>query len=178
MQPRVHNKRAGTAPAGAVYIGRPSKWGNPFHIGKDGNRAQVIKKYERHVRSTPGMIEEIQRDLRGKHLVCWCAPADCHGDVLLRIANAIIWPETECVCVGHPEAAHGCVCPPEERALRAWMNGKEMPPMTDEQRQWCVDEIGKVEGYETAGLYAENDADLARTVIDAWVDYCRDKGLM
>lgn len=44
---KVLNKRVNGVPAGAVYIGRGSKWGNPFRIGRDGDRAAVIAKYER-----------------------------------------------------------------------------------------------------------------------------------
>lgn len=84
--PQVHNKRAGTAPADAVYIGRPGPWGNPFVIGKDGDRDQVVQKYRDCL--TPAMIAKAKRMLRGKDLVCWCAPAACHGDVLLEIANS------------------------------------------------------------------------------------------
>ena len=39
-----------------VYIGRPSFWGNPFSIGKDGNRDEVIEKYENYIRNRPGML--------------------------------------------------------------------------------------------------------------------------
>ncbi len=42
----VLNKHKTGVPAGAVYIGRGSKWGNPFRIGADGNRAAVIAKHE------------------------------------------------------------------------------------------------------------------------------------
>ena len=84
--PQVHNKRAGTAPADAVYIGRPGPWGNPFVIGKDGDRDQVVQKYRDCL--TLAMIAKAKRMLRGKDLVCWCAPAACHGDVLLEIANS------------------------------------------------------------------------------------------
>jgi hypothetical protein len=44
---RVLNKHHAGVPSGAVYIGRGSKWGNPFRIGPDGDRAAVIAKYER-----------------------------------------------------------------------------------------------------------------------------------
>lgn len=79
-----------------VYIGRPSKWGNPFSIGeKHGSRLEVIQKYEdwifgRIVLSgrTPPTIEAIREELAGKVLGCWCAPLPCHGDVLSGIANA------------------------------------------------------------------------------------------
>lgn len=80
--PRVLNKRDG---GDGVYVGRPSKWGNPFVIGRDGTREQVIEKY-RHT-LTPAQVEAARRELRGKNLVCWCAPLPCHADVLLEIAN-------------------------------------------------------------------------------------------
>jgi hypothetical protein len=50
--------------------------------------------------------------------------------------------------------------------------------MTIAEREWCLDEIGQVEGYERNEHTQDLDADLARTVIDAWVAYCRDKGLL
>jgi hypothetical protein len=69
-----------------VYIGRPSKWGNPFEIGKDGTREEVILKYkEWYAQNT-----ELQKDigeLHGKILGCWCKPKACHGDFLCEIAN-------------------------------------------------------------------------------------------
>ena len=69
-----------------IYIGRPSKWGNPFIIGKDGNRKEVIQKYQEFVKNN-NLITEIKKELKGKNLVCHCAPLKCHGDVLLQIAN-------------------------------------------------------------------------------------------
>ena len=78
-----------------VYIGRPGKWGNPFTIGKDGTRADVVEKYEEwllgiraapHGQTVPS-LEEAKRELKGKVLGCWCAPHACHGDVLERFAN-------------------------------------------------------------------------------------------
>lgn len=85
--PRVHNKRAGTAPGRSVYIGRPGPWGNPFAIGRDGDRDQVVAKYEAWLLAQPVLVQAVRDELAGKHLVCWCKPAACHGDVLLRIAN-------------------------------------------------------------------------------------------
>jgi hypothetical protein len=86
MKPKVWNKRGNGIPAGAVYVGRPSKWGNPFVIGRDGTRAEVIAKYRVHLGDS-GLIEQIG-ELRGKDLICWCSPAPCHADVLLELANA------------------------------------------------------------------------------------------
>jgi len=78
-----------TAPIGAVYIGRPSKYGNPFEIGKDGTRAEVIAKYESWIINQPELLAEIQAELIGKNLACWCSLKPCHGDVLLKLANPI-----------------------------------------------------------------------------------------
>lgn len=63
-------------------------WGNPFTIGRDGDRAEVIRKYEVWLLSQPDLVALARRDLRGKVLGCWCAPRACHGDVLLRVANS------------------------------------------------------------------------------------------
>jgi len=82
----IHNKKHNTAPADAVYIGRPSKWGNPFVIGKDGNREEVIAKFEEWILGQPQLLAQLN-ELKGKDLVCWCAPEACHGDVLARLAN-------------------------------------------------------------------------------------------
>lgn len=85
--PQVYNKKHGVCPKDAVYVGRPTDFGNPFTIGKDGNRNSVITKYEYWLSSQPELIDRAKRELRGKDLVCWCAPARCHADVLLKIAN-------------------------------------------------------------------------------------------
>ncbi len=70
-----------------MYIGRGSPWGNPFRIGQDGmTREQVIERYREWVRNG-GLGTRSTLELRGKDLVCWCAPLPCHGDVLLELAN-------------------------------------------------------------------------------------------
>ena len=67
-----------------VYIGRPSKWGNPYEIGIDGTRAQVIEKYRRYVLRHPKLLASV-RELKGKRLGCFCKPKACHGDVLVEL---------------------------------------------------------------------------------------------
>lgn len=69
-----------------VYIGRPSIWGNPFKIGPDGTRLQVIKKYRKYVTDDPELMSAIS-ELKGKRLGCWCYPLPCHGDVLAELAD-------------------------------------------------------------------------------------------
>lgn len=71
-----------------VYIGRPEKWGNPFSIGKDGNREEVIQKYMDWLSEQPELLSDIH-ELKDKVLGCWCAPKACHGDILAEIANKI-----------------------------------------------------------------------------------------
>ena len=68
-----------------VYIGRPSEWGNPYEIGPDGTREEVIALFEASLTSL--RKHQIKEELKGKILGCWCAPKPCHGDVLARIAN-------------------------------------------------------------------------------------------
>lgn len=85
--PQVWNKHHRNAPVNAVYIGRGSPWGNPFVIGADGDRDEVIAKHEAMVRADPLLQVRIREQLAGRDLVCFCAPRACHGDLLLRLAN-------------------------------------------------------------------------------------------
>lgn len=116
---RIQRKRTKgwRMPEGAVYVGRPSKWGNPYWhaqrfystaLALDLFRgtanghwnpalvpdfAPVREWYKDHYSWVCGVgwhpVEAIRRELRGKDLACWC-PLDqpCHADVLLEIANA------------------------------------------------------------------------------------------
>ena len=101
-------------PEGAVYVGRPTKWGNPFAVGSpyfvmdsaDYQRgdslataewhfytaSDAVEVYEKWFRDQVGssgfsLVDEAREELAGKDLACWC-PLDqpCHADVLLRIA--------------------------------------------------------------------------------------------
>lgn len=70
-----------------VYIGRASKWGNRFLIGRDGTRLEVIKKYREWLLSNKQLMNDIM-ELDGKILGCHCKPKRCHGDVLVDIIEA------------------------------------------------------------------------------------------
>lgn len=80
---------------GAVYIGRPSIWGNPFPITKLQDRETVIRKYKewlwRQIQNGH-ITKEALVGLKDKPLACFCAPQPCHGDVL---AKAIEWAVKE-----------------------------------------------------------------------------------
>ena len=73
-----------------VYIGRGSEWGNPFVIGKDGSRDQVIAKYRerlwQQIQSGAVSTEQLKA-LNGKRLGCFCKPQACHGDVIKSAVN-------------------------------------------------------------------------------------------
>lgn len=105
MPVRLQRRRARgwRMPATAVYVGRPTKWGNPFLVGRDGTAADCLRLYrllacgficlttaasvasQRRARTA---MEEAPRELRGKDQLCWCPPGrPCHADVLLEIAN-------------------------------------------------------------------------------------------
>jgi len=75
---------------GDVYIGRGSTWGNPYRIGPDGSRKEVIEKYRDYILDRlmheDELIEELLK-LDGKRLACYCKPEPCHGDVLVEIID-------------------------------------------------------------------------------------------
>lgn len=85
--PVVLNKRR-AVPTSAVYVGRPSKFGNPFFMANESKRDEVCDKFEAWILSKPELIAACKHELRGKDLVCWCAPLRCHADTLLNIANS------------------------------------------------------------------------------------------
>lgn len=72
-----------------VYVGRPSPWGNPFTFDPTSprSRKECVKQYDEWVHSKPVLLKRIKKELKGKHLLCYCAPLRCHGDILLKIAN-------------------------------------------------------------------------------------------
>ncbi len=76
-----------------VYIGRKTRdmpgsiWGNPYIVGKDGTREEVIEKYKEYILSKPELLAQLE-SLRGKILGCWCSPQACHGDVLIELLNS------------------------------------------------------------------------------------------
>jgi len=76
-------KAAGTF----VRIDRKTKWGNPFVLGRDGTRDQVIARFAEYIADTTGLRSQVG-ELAGKTLACHCAPQACHGNVLAALADA------------------------------------------------------------------------------------------
>lgn len=106
MKPRrIQRKRTRgwRMPANTVYVGRPTKWGNPYKVGLSGcgcrsagecmhdlfrcqDAAEAVAMFS-HI-AGPKMFARAQAELRGKNLACWCLlDQPCHADVLLSIAN-------------------------------------------------------------------------------------------
>jgi len=71
-------------PESRVYIGRPSRFGNPFVLGPEMGRPEACAKYREHVLQSPALMAQLDA-LKGKELGCFCAPAQCHGDVLVEL---------------------------------------------------------------------------------------------
>lgn len=80
----IHAKNAHQfEPDEFVWITRDTKWGNPYIVGTDGTREEVIAKYDRWLDRQLHLLAALE-ELRDKVLVCYCKPKACHGDVLKR----------------------------------------------------------------------------------------------
>lgn len=96
-----NRSRGWRRPEGALYVGRPTKWGNPCLVGQpigykvDGvwhsratTAADAVAWYREMLSPDSAMAEDARRELRGKDLCCWCRlDQPCHADILLEIAN-------------------------------------------------------------------------------------------
>lgn len=113
LPPRyVRRRQSGwRKPPDAVYVGRPTEWGNPWAIGEPGpdgrvakNRAQAVQWYADWLTLRDDLREKARRVLRGKPLTCWCEhDGPCHADVLVRVAN--VDPTAFIETVGRPRRA-------------------------------------------------------------------------
>lgn len=77
-----------------VKIGRPSIFGNPFVIGEDGDRDEVVNKYKTYfdnrIKKDPIFKAKVD-ELKGKTLGCYCKPLKCHGDIIIDYLNNSEW---------------------------------------------------------------------------------------
>lgn len=90
---RIQRKRSKgwQMPGNTVYVGRPSKWGNPFTGMTAEEKAVAVGQYRvwLHSPRRAQLLAEAKTELRGKHLACWCTKGSaCHADVLLEVANS------------------------------------------------------------------------------------------
>ena len=93
--PKVVNNRKDNIPSDAILVDRTTKWGNPFKIGMlyQGRILTRENSIQAHqdwlLYSDEGAkLQEDIHELKGKDLVCWCAPLPCHANTLLKRANA------------------------------------------------------------------------------------------
>lgn len=70
-----------------VVVTRGSDWGNPFIMDQESDRNKVCDLFEKYAQWRLTVEPEWLVPLRGKHLLCCCAPKRCHADTLLRLAN-------------------------------------------------------------------------------------------
>jgi ribosomal protein L37AE/L43A len=107
-----------------VYIGRPARglkgsiWANPFHIGKDGTREEVVEKYREYILGNPELLARLE-ELRGKTRGCWCSPERCHGEVLIELLEARQNIQVDTLFTFEDQ-------PQQDKPLLDW-DGNEMP---------------------------------------------------
>lgn len=86
------------ARCGVVFIDKKrfppksSVFANPYKVGKDGTREEVIIKYKNYMmeklnNDKDGELKKELLSLKGKNLGCWCSPEKCHADILLELIN-------------------------------------------------------------------------------------------
>jgi hypothetical protein len=69
-----------------VYIGRGSRWGNPFIVGVHGSREECIEQFKQMLKDNKELLDDLYK-LEGKVLGCYCKPKPCHGDIYCDILN-------------------------------------------------------------------------------------------
>lgn len=72
-----------------VYCGRPSEWGNPYVIGKDGSRNEVLVKYGIYLSKNMRIARRAKKLLIGKTIGCFCCPESCHLEILIGVAEGL-----------------------------------------------------------------------------------------
>lgn len=77
-----------------MYVGRPTRYGNPFShrsgtlaTYRVKTRDAAIARFEEWLMTDPELVARVKRELKGKVLGCWCAGKPCHAEVLARVAN-------------------------------------------------------------------------------------------
>jgi hypothetical protein len=91
---QVLNKKLDKVPKGAVYIGRPSIYGNPYPLRGKATRDEVIRKFKwyflRRVETDLVFMAAVRKLKTATALVCFCAPEACHGDVIAEYVDKFV----------------------------------------------------------------------------------------
>jgi hypothetical protein len=91
LGPRVYNKRSRRPwPEDAVLIDRTTPYGNPYPKAEPTRAARIrcLCQHAEYLLRRPDLVALIQRDLKGRDLLCWCDPLPCHGHTLIGVANS------------------------------------------------------------------------------------------
>lgn len=93
----MHRTKGWRKPENAIYVGRPTRWGNPYRVEELGRHEAMLRyrklfeakaKRKRPEFPVPD-LSELRTELRGHDLACWChLDEECHADILLELANA------------------------------------------------------------------------------------------
>ena len=89
--PLIYNKALPGNWVNCKLVDRTTPYGNPFTIGKAGDRDMVCDRFEDWIERPEQMalVEQAKRELRGFNLVCWCWPNRCHAETWIRIVNDV-----------------------------------------------------------------------------------------
>ena len=84
----IYNRsKPSTIPEGAIYVGRGTDWGNPFVMRSEADREDVCNQFELYALWRLRLEPDWLKPLKGKNLVCHCAPKRCHAEMLMKLAN-------------------------------------------------------------------------------------------
>lgn len=91
---KILNKKTDIIPSNSLYVGRPNKYGNPYKIGKDGTREEVILKYKKYLwnklQNKDWKNQFIKDIANTEYLVCWCSPMACHASIIIKAYEWLI----------------------------------------------------------------------------------------
>jgi uracil-DNA glycosylase family 4 len=165
-----------------VYIGRPSKWGNPFKIGQDGTRDEVIQKFRTYLYADQVLREQCREELNGKVLACHCAPLACHGAVLAEIANGkLLKSSSKCTARG---CIDGGLWPARQQQLdydwdtgrwkfkTGWQVGRYLRSLQKDIEAGKFDDLG--EDADEPSAEDEGDERKPRTIRQRWNNWDED----
>lgn len=83
---RLRDEDGAMVDGNRVYVGRGTRWGNPYYIGMFGDRHDVVELYREFISKHPEYVDALA-EREPDILVCSCAPEECHADVLAELLN-------------------------------------------------------------------------------------------
>jgi len=146
---RIQRKRTKgwRMPANTVYVGRPSKFGNPYKPGEHGTAEECRDSYRQLVFNDHALRDAIEKELNGKSVACWCKLGDpCHGDVVLDFARPFVVRLTEAVIDEQKRRVASAALP------HIWHSASSIP-----LREWLSDSMNSWRSLPLAKPYPSLD---------------------